>query len=237
MKKLALQLAGICMLFLLSNCSKSEPRQPETPPSNKHYYQRIRVSNLTSTGTLNSSTNNEGIFYSLSENKQIPASEVKTTNWDIAFSSLYNSFISGNNGSNNDNFGAGNTAIGGIQIVQQAFELVTEVPTTGYLSIKDAFGTDDSGDVGSGIGWYLYDASGFIKGGGAANKRHIAYPLENRTLIVKTANGDIAKIRMLSVYKDQLSESQWNADSKMTYLTFDYVLVPKGSSKFEIKTN
>lgn len=235
MKKITFYTASLCILFFLANCSKSAPVKPNPEPENTTYYRVIRVSNLTSEGILNSSTNNEGIFFSLRENKQINPKEAKTTSWDIAFSSLYNSFISGNNGSNSDNFGSGNSAVGGVLLLDKTFDEVVNVPTGEFQTIKNVYGTDESGDFGEGLGWYLYDSSGSIKGNGAADKKHLAYPLKNRTVIIKTANGDIAKLRILSVYKDQLHESQWNADSQKTYLTFDYVLVPKGTPTFEIK--
>ncbi len=44
-----------------------------------------------------------------------------------------------------------------------------------------------------------------------------------------------AKVRMVSVYKDAFSVDKWSRNAPHMYLTFEYVMVPKGSKKFEIK--
>jgi hypothetical protein len=51
----------------------------------------------------------------------------KTTDWEIAFGGLYNSLLSGNNGQNVNNYGAGATGQGGICILKQIFDSVIAI--------------------------------------------------------------------------------------------------------------
>ncbi|MNY71051.1 hypothetical protein D3C86_2093090 [compost metagenome] len=58
---------------------------------------------------------------------------------------------------------------------------------------------------------------------------------EKRTVIVRTANGDYAKIKMISGYKDAFTADKWFQTTPHMFYTFEYVVVPKGSTKFQIK--
>jgi len=40
---------------------------------------------------------------------------------------------------------------------------------------------------------------------------------------------------MISCYKDAFTADKWFIDTPHMYFTFEYVIVPKGSKKFEIK--
>ncbi|WP_163410171.1 HmuY family protein [Flavobacterium ajazii] len=249
----ALLLSFFSILFLTS-CS-SDSGNPEsgtdddTPSTATNYHKLLRVENFGYTLADGDNYAEKSIlYYSLVDNKEITADYRKTTRWDLAFSDLYSSFISGNNGSNSGNLGAGTAAIGGVYIVEQNFDDVIDVPNDNVFQTgKGIYGNDINGDLASGTGWYLYDFDGILVRDGAYDNKHIAYALGEplllksgktvgaRTLILKTAKGDYAKIKMISVYKNIFKREDFTRTAPKMYFTFEYVLVPKGSTKFEIK--
>lgn len=206
------------------------------------FYQLIRIENLATDGSseqdANPTTPRPAFFFSLEDSTLVPELYQKTNRWDLAFGNLYNSFLSGNNGDDRNNHGYGANGIGGICILEQNFDDVTAIPPPEqFNTVRDQIGTDDSGDFGNGIGWYLYDFGGTIMGDGSYEKQHVAYALQDtRTVIVRTAKGNFAKIRMISCYKDAFTPEEWFRDTPHMYFTFEYVLVPAGSTKFEIRS-
>lgn len=228
---------------IISSCSKNNditPNIQEPSVSNDPipFYKLQRVENFAApTDDSNPTAPAVTVFYSL-ENKEItqPA-YAQTTRWDIAFGGLYNSFMSGNNGKSGINYGNGGAGTGGIYILDKPFEQVTDIPSDAqFRTGKDLIGTDDLGDFGEGLGWYLYDFAGTKLGDGSYEKQHVAYALpQKRTVIVRTANGNFAKIKMISCYKDAFTADKWSRSTPHMFFTFEYVLVPKGSTKFEIK--
>ncbi|MCI9843381.1 HmuY family protein [Flavobacterium pectinovorum] len=252
----ALLLSFLSVLFLASCSNDDEPVKDDdveiiddTPSSTSNYYKVLRAENFGYTLADGNELEDKAVlYYSLVDNKAVGSEYRKTSRWDLGFSGLYSSFLSGNNGANTGNLGSGNSAIGGIYIVEQAFDEVVNVPNDAVFKTGDRiYGTDDAGDFGGGVGWYLYDFDGIFVRDGAYDNAHIAYALGEplllksgntvpaRTLIVKTAKGDYAKIKMISVYKDILKREDYTRKSPKMFFTFEYVLVPKGSTKFEIK--
>lgn len=225
------------------------PNDDDTPPATTNYYKLVRVENFGyDLENGNQFEDKATLYYNLIENKEAPSSLRKTSKWDIAFSGLYSSFMSGNNGTDSKNFGYGTSNVGGIYIVEKPFDEVTDIPDDGLFKTgSEIYGTDENGDFGQGKGWYLYDFSGTIVRDGSSNNQHIAYALGDalklkngstvpaRTLIVKTAKGDYAKIKMISVYKNIFNRENYTKEAEKMYFTFEYVVVPKGSTRFEIK--
>lgn len=242
---------------LISSCDKgSDPKPDEevpppddtTPTDENMFYKLHRVENFQGTQDNNFEDAATTIYYSLESKKAMAADYKQTNRWDMAFGGLLNSFVSGNNGSNSTNSGYGNTAKGGITIVEKPFDQVTDIPADAQFKTGgQLIGTDNYGEFGEGIGWYLYDFGGTIVRDGAYANQHIAYALDKsltlkngtvvppRTVIIRTAKGNYAKIKMISLYKDQYERTQWTRSSPKVYFTFEYVLAPAGSSKFEIK--
>lgn len=239
-----LLLCGIPLLSGLCSCSKSDTPQPDTPPEDTlktdygMFYKIHRVENFQGdTSDDNPTSAKITLYYSLETKAPREEKYQKTSTWDLAFGALYNSFLSGNNGAEPTNYGGGSSGKGGILILKQQFEAVTDVPSEDLFKTKpDLYGTDDSGDFGAGTGWYQYDFNGTIRGGGKPEKRHVAYALpDTRTIVVRTAKGNYAKIKMISCYKNAFTEDTWFKETPHMYFTFEYLLVPKGSKKFEIK--
>lgn len=219
-------------------------------PNNTLFNKLLHVKNYQgSTSDDNPTAPSATLYYSLEENKSVDGSYKKTKKWDLAFGGLYASFLSGNNGTNTQNNGYQAGGIGGITIVAKPFDEVVDIPAdTEFKTGIDIVGTDDAGAFGNGTGWYLYDFDGVVVSDGTnPQKAHVAYALGDplkirngttipaRTVILKTANGNYAKIKMISVYNDVYTSSEWFKDTPHMYYTFDYVMVPKGSTKFEIK--
>lgn len=246
---------ALLLLITVVSCSKDNgntnpaPIDPVVPADYGNFYKVIRVSNFKGDTTDNAPTTPKAtMYYSLDSNKQVAESYQKTTKWDLSFGALYQSAIAGNNGKDVANNGYGTSAIGGVLILKQAFESVTDIPADDQFKTgKDLYSTDDAGAFGGGVGWYLYDFGGDIVGDKSYDKQHVVYALGDtitladqtklspRTLVVRTANGNYAKMKMISVYKDAYSIDQWSRNTPHMYFTFEYVMVPKGSKKFEIK--
>ena len=115
------------------------------------------------------------------------------------------------------------------QLLKEAFADVKEAPASGYLA--DGAGTcpgiDTPGGtmpghpyvlcLGSGNGWYTYDAENMV-----------ILPTAGRTVVLKTSEGDYAKMRILSYYKGSPAAPTVNSEGR--YYTFEFV-VRKGGSR------
>ena len=233
----------ILLLFVgifVAACSKDSTEEPEpTKPAETDtmFNRLITVRNFGEALPEGSSPDDSQspIYYSLETNSAVPLAYQKTDRWDLSFQGIFRSFIGGNNKAKG-NLGEGGPGVGGIMIVKQDFDEVTDIPPDSQFKTGNAVvGTDDAGDFGQGVGYYIYDFSGGIFGDGSFEKQHVAYVMqEGRTIIVKTARGNYAKIQMLSLYKDMLDPATWTRYSPAPFFTFRYVLAKAGSTKFEI---
>ena len=246
----------LATLFIVACSDESDPQpveedpileepvveEPDTEePSEDIFYQLVRIENLgadTITSDNNPTVAPPTRYFSLSKGKEVSVAFAKTNAWDLAFGSLYNSFLSANNGADPDNHGGGANGIGGICILKENFDNVISIPPDDqFLTGPDLIGTDELGAFGFGTGWYLYDFGGNIMGDGSYEKQHVAYALQDtRTVVVRTARGNYAKIRMISCYKDAFTPEEWFRDTPHMYFTFEYVIVPAGSTAFEIRS-
>jgi hypothetical protein len=101
---------------------------------------------------------------------------------------------------------------GGIQIVSGTFEEITEAPTTGYAEALPG---------GSDAGWYNY----------AGPPTHLITPIAGTVLVVRTADGRYAKVRIISYYEGNPELPNAFEDADRHY-TFEYVFQPDGSTAF-----
>lgn len=239
------------LLLAMGACSKSDHAEPEEETEETvtvPYYTLHRVENYQATTNGDADAVPATVFFSLESKANIDLEYARSNRWDLAFGGLFNSFLSGNNGANTANFGYGTTSAGGILILEQAFDDVVDIPADAdFKTGADLIGTDDAGDYGAGTGWYLYDFNGTRMGDGSYDTQHVAYAMSNsltlnsgatttpRTIVVRTAKGNYAKLRILSCYKDAFTIGEWSRDVPHMYFTFEYVLVPAGSTAFEIK--
>lgn len=230
-----------CMLLLaFASCKKDNGGTVPEPSDTTgiQFNKLITVSNFGEALPEGSEplTDQSPVYFSLETNSPTLIEYRRTNRWDVSFSGTYRSFMGGNNGSDNSNLGTGGPGKGGIMIVAKDFNEVIDIPSDDQFKTGSTLiGTDDSGAFGAGLGYYLYDFDGTIKGDGSFSKKHIAYVLqEKRTLIVRTAKGHYAKIRMRSIYKDLLDPATWKRDSPHPFFSFEYVLARSGSTKFVI---
>lgn len=251
------KISKILLAFLLigtfSACKKDNNPTPEEPPietgDKVAFYKLHRVENLAAeTDNSNPMDKKTEVLYSLEYKKERNSEYLKTDLWDISFSEIFNSFIGGNNKTDNENLGFNGKGIGGILILEEAFEDVINIPSDQeFNTATGVIGTDDLGEFGAGIGWYIYDMYGTVIGDGSADKKHVSYALGEkikkadgtdapiRTIVVRTAQGNYAKIKMISCYENVFTVDEMFKDTPHNFFTFEYVLAPAGSTKFEIK--
>lgn len=133
------------------------------------------------------------VYFSLVDGAIVPAENAKTTKWDIAFS---RTTIAVNGGTS----GPGQ---GGALILEQPFDKVQEVSGTNYK-------TDGEGGYaipgGSGNSWYSYDM-----------RVHAIQPIAGRTLLIKTAEGKLVKLQIISYYKGAPEEIPTEESSFFTF--------------------
>lgn len=144
-------------------------------------------------------------FYSLREGEVVEDSA--STAWDLAFRGTT---ILVNGGTSGPGEGAA-------LVVTGTFEDVTEAPADGYAT-DGAEG--NAIPTGSGNGWYNYNP-----------QLNLVTPIPGRVLIIKTADGRYAKVRIVSYYEGAPETPDPTTD-EARYYTFEYVLQPDGGRSF-----
>lgn len=241
---------------LVSACSKgngTEPSpEPDVPTNDSIFNRLIVVKNFGELIPVGAepTTPQSPIYYSLETNSAITADYQRTSRWDMSFADIYRSNINCNN--TRAGGGVGGPGKGGILLLEQAFEDVVDIPADNLFKTGDKpYGLDINGALGEDIGWVLYDFSGSLVRDGAYDNAHIAYPLDKpltiklengqlktvpaRTLVIRTAKGNYAKLKVTSFYRDKLDRDSWRRNDAKPFFSFEYVLAKAGSSKFEIK--
>jgi len=253
------QLLLLLLFVLLSACGKdkdSEPGPEDVPPPVKEsmFNKVIRVNNVGAEFPKGHEpmSDKEAIYYSLENNTTVDVRYKQTFRWDLSISGIYRSFLGGNNAGDKKNFGYKGPGKGGILILEKAFDDVVDIPSDDqFRTGSGIIGTDDSGAFGEGIGYYCYDWGGDAFFDGSWAYGHCAYALADtaimyagtkkerkllpRTMVIKTARGNYAKLCVLSLYKDAIDPKDWKRTTPHTFHTFEYVLAKAGSTKFEIK--
>ena len=237
--------AMVCVALGITSCSKdkNEVTAPVTADSSI-YNKLIVVKNFTGdTSSLTApDADRSTIYFSLEQQKPAPAEYVLTNRWDMSFSGVYNTSIGGNFGNDNSSgssLGKGGPGLGGVLILSQSFDQVTKVPDNAVFSTQAApFGLDDAGSFGNGVGWAVYDWSGDLKaklgfGGSSPEQAHTCWARPDRTILVRTATGNYAKVQIISLYKDAPAEPVTHSLSP--YFNFQYVIAKPGTKDFTIK--
>ncbi len=163
------------------------------------------------------------VYFSMTTNGLVDSSNKLTTNWDIAFTNLYNSYVTVNNGSISYSPGYGDaSAAGSIWVVNRSFDSVTTVPSEA---------ADSLGSVGyqgypnaNWTGWYNYNMS-----------THIITPIASTTLVIKLVSGKYAKLDMISIYKNNPASP--TLSDTLQYLTFKYYVQKDGSTNLATRVN
>jgi hypothetical protein len=252
----------IGLLMLTAACSKdNDDKTTPVPPDDSIAVIKTGVytmANVAADTAANSATAAKPFYYSLEDQRVVPASQVQTNNWDIVFTGTYNSSIYANNGKAQYSPGFGGPGVGGIHMVidgdidasyyggtgkalknipprtlfDEAFNKVKTVP------IPDAdFKTNESIGLdyfsGSGSGWAYYDFYGSMFPEQPYDSvTHVCYNMP-RTLIVRTAKGNYAKVIIYSLYKGapELPTRSYKAG----FITFKYAIQKDGSKNLDIQ--
>lgn len=146
-----------------------------------------------------------------------------STTWDLGFKG---STIIVNGGTSGPGEGAA-------QILTEAFAAVTEAPADGYVAdgsntscpaVVTPGGTFPGSPLaictGSDNGWYSY-----------APQQNLLTPIAGRTIVLRTGDGNYAKVRILNYYEGNPSAPDPNTDASR-YFTFEYIVQPDGSRDF-----
>ncbi len=181
-------------------------------------------------------SNNLFTLYDLDENQIVLSSSVidaaqrradsTSTVWDIGFRGTTIIFNGGDSGPGQAR----------AQILVQLFDEVVEAPVDGYIAdgenstcpqIQTPAGPVPGSTLaicaGSDNGWYNYNSeAGLIS------------PIPGRTIVLKTATGNYAALRILSYYLG--SPNPPDADAPSRYYTFEFVLQTDGSPDLRTTT-
>ncbi len=132
--------------------------------------------------------------------------------WDIAFRTTV-ILVNGGTKIGDLNDEPERTGNASLALVLNSFEDVTEAPD------DTEFKQDGTGSYAlaaeSDLGWYNY----------AGHPTHLITPVGGRVIVVKTIDGNYAKLTIKSYYKDEDSASE------SRYYTFDYVYNPNVGDK------
>lgn len=169
-------------------------------------------------------------LYSLTDKKQIwlnnaadSARYMKTTDWDIAFTDIYNSIVYVNSGSIDKSPGFGGTAKGAIIKLDKAYDEVDAVPADANFDNNQGFVGWQGWPQTYNYGWYNYSLT-----------THLAVPIKGRTFILKTASGNYAKLELINVYQGNppvVTNLHWPAP----YLTFRFFVQQDGSTNLKTR--
>lgn len=147
-------------------------------------------------------------FYSLRENREVPASDSASTAWDVAFRGT-TILING---------GTSGPGAGAAQVMEGVFEAMTEAPADGW---QQDGANGPAIPAGSEQGWYNYNPAAMV-----------VTPIPGRVLLIRTADGRYAKIRILSYYQGAPETPTFESEAR--YYTFEYVFQPDGSRSLEV---
>lgn len=143
-------------------------------------------------------------FFSLRDNEVVTDSA--STAWDLGFRAT-DIIVNG---------GTSGPGQGQAQVVEGLFEEITEAPAGGWATDSASGKAIPSG---SGNGWYNYNPASMT-----------ITPIPGRVLLVRTADGRYAKLRIVSYYKGAPETPDLQSESR--YYTFEYVVQPDGSRTF-----
>jgi len=157
---------------------------------------------------------------------ELPETDQKSYAWDVGFTSVYNSYMTMNNGSAEDTPGYGGPGRGAIIVLDAPFDEVDEAPA------DEAFNTFMSGQTDVGWedfppgykGWYFYSL-----------QSHIMSPITGITIVVRTAEGKYAKLEMRSLYLGTPENPTVNTPAP--YFNFRYYLQEDGGRNLSTHKN
>ena len=193
------QLLLLTSLIFFVACEKDKP----TPTMDQRAYSVttsgnvVTVRNLPGDTIIGVSAQGQPVgagrytFFSLESGQWIPNADSNSNRWDLAFAGTIVRV-------NNLTSGPGS---GGGFVFNGSFESLTSVPVDSTFRL-DNHPVSYAIPRGSGRAWYTYD--------GPTN---LLTPIPGRTLVIRTANGQRAKVEILNYYRGGTTPSASAADS------------------------
>lgn len=235
--------------------------QPDTPPSDSAFNREIQILDLGADNLPEGHRPLDGedpLYFSLEKISSVHTGYKKSERWDVA---LGYAMIAANNGSY-QGLGYGSSAIGGLVLVDSAYSQVMTVPDDDLFSVPGSSGLDNSFGSGPGHMLYTFVGNPFHPEEVAWTEgndpqlvlegnyyKHMMYPLSEglaetypgayngftvkpKTVIVRTAAGNYAKIEIQSVYKGTLDYKQMSRKLPINYLSFRYMVIRADEKRF-----
>ena len=152
-------------------------------------------------------------FYSIESKSVISNADSNSTKWDIG---LRGTTILTNGGTSGPGFG-------GAFVYNGTFDELTSISADSVFKVDNA-PTAYAIPTGSNKGWYVYD---FLT--------NLINPVPGRVLVIRTANGNYAKLEIFSYYKGGTPSANVPDAEKLArqrYYTFRYTYQSNGSKIF-----
>lgn len=150
--------------------------------------------------------------------QELPEQQAQSNVWDVGFTSIYNSYITFNNGTFPGTPGFGGTGQGAMVVMDALFDELDEAPTdetfAAFMQQQTSSGWEDF-PVGN-KGWYFYSL-----------QSHIMSAISGVTIVFRTADGKYAKLEMKTLYLGNPENPTVNTPTP--YFTFRYFLQSDGS--------
>lgn len=193
------QLLAFTSLLVFTACEKEKP----VPAVDQRAYSVstsgavVTVRNLPGDTIIGVSAQGQPVgagrytFFSLESGQWIPNADSNSNRWDLAFAGTIVRV-------NNLTSGPGS---GGGFVFNGSFESLIAVPVDSTFRV-DNHPVSYAIPRGSGRAWYTYD--------GPTN---LLTPIPGRTLVIRTANGQRAKVEILNYYRGGVTPSATAADS------------------------
>ncbi len=192
------------MLLAVNGCKKTESVTPELAV--KTYSNLYApVTSVIPPGGGQPQSTGPFVYFNLRTGQLVPETDASTSNWDIAFRSTTILVNSGTSGPGQ----------GAAVVVNGVFGNLTQAPA-------DADFRQDNGSTlaiptGSGNGWYTAVTNTFT----------VITPITGKVIMIRTANGQYAKVEILNYYKDAPAVvTDAIAQTDFRYYTFRYAINP-----------
>ncbi|MBE8719966.1 HmuY family protein [Sphingobacterium pedocola] len=237
---------------------------PDLPPSDSVFNREIQILDLGVNNIPESHRPLDGsdpLFFSLNKFSSVPTAYRTSDRWDISFSGLYRTAIISNNGSTTG-FGYGSSSIGGVVVLEQPYSEVMDVPDDADFKIPGLAGLAGMGDAlnPGGHTFYTFFDNIFrpekLEQDNGYLYQHMMYPLSEdmakafpgeygprkikvvpRTIIIRTANGNYAKMEVQSFYKGVTDPmAMLRGVGAIPYVSFRYMIIKKDEKRFGFVT-
>jgi hypothetical protein len=224
MKNFRKNFVAILAVVTLASCTKVGTTTP-IDTTNNGSFKVFTIGNITTVQNLIADTiigftpigqpygANKFTFYSIVNNAIVPSTDSASNRWDIAFKG---SLIIVNNGTS----GPGN---GGAFVQVGLFNEIAQVSNDSTIRVDNA--PNYAIQFGSNRAWYTYNSTA-----------NLITPIPGRTLIIRSANGNFAKLEILNYYKGGTTPSVSASDDvkirQQRYYTFRYTYQSNGTKVF-----